>query len=944
MNGYKFFRKSVFISLLFFLSLTVIAQEQQNEGNTPVVELILDPELRFGRLDNGLRYYIRHNETQKGQADFYLAHKVGSMQEEDHQRGYAHFLEHLALRSSKNFPSKSGIKGYTEKAGLKTELFTGFDETIYKLMNVPVNNQSNIDSCLLILHDWTSFLLLEDDAIEEEREAARVEWRAGHTSQIRLWEQQLHVMYPKSKYGLRIPTGILGIIENFPKSDFLSFYKKWYSPDLQAVVIVGDIDVDKIEEKVKTIFSEIPKSSNTEPKDLYIVTDNDYPLISIVKEREETNATLTIYYKHDKLPLNLKGTTVDFMTNYLDEVIYQVMNERLAGLTIRPDAPFITASARDKNYFVSKTKSAWTISCIVKPDQWENAVSALIAETERLRQAGITNEEYERAKTQILKAYESAYNDREKSTNNYLASKYVNHFVNNDYMTGIEFEYDLIQQFAPVFEAEAINSYLSTIFKGLNYCKNMVISLTGPNNTAIKYPSEDELIDIYINACDEIVGGYDKELIDMELIPQLPTPGTIVSEREDTLFGTTVYTLNNGVTVVLKQTGFKQNQILMSARSPGGTTVFKDEKDSSNLSMINEAIAVSGLGELNAANLKKYLDYYKISYRSNLSESSEFISGEAVPSNLKTLFEIIYLQFTGIRSDTAVFSSYRESFKAQLENQRSNPDLFRDTFFSMAYGANSRQSFDFDKIDYNRMIDMYKERFADASDFVFTFVGDVDKQAIRPLLEQYIATLPSLNRKDKADESQVIPYQKGEIVKHFTIKATEPVSRLALLYSGNMPYNLKNLIVVQSLNNIIEIIFEEKLLPFGYTISNLYFSVDLFDFPEGRTSVQIFIDSNSETQKEILEVVKAELQKLAEEGPNDVAMIRNYNAILKKRKELFQANDYWLNIITSYYSNNFDAHTDYETILESLTKDDIKSFIKELLNQGNVIEVVMSPE
>ena len=949
MKKYNFYRKSFFMTLLFSITISIISQNQQNDGNAPVERLPLDPRLRLGRLDNGLTYYIQHNEIPKGRAEFYLVHDVGSLQEEDHQRGYAHFLEHLALRSSKNFPDKNGIGGYTKSKGLKTELSTGFDESVYKIVDVPTNRQSIIDSCLLILHDWTSFLLFDDEVIEEERDAVRVEWRTKHTPAIRLLEQQLPVMYPKSKYGVRLPIGIIGIIENFQKKDFLAYYNKWYTPEYQAIVIVGDIDVDKIEAQIKSIFSDMPTPDNPQQKQLYEVSDNEFPIISIAKEKEEKNLTLTIYYKVEPFPFRFKGTIMHLTSVYTYNILHQVINERFAELLKKTNTPFISTSANIKNYFVSNSKDAWTTTGTVKSNEIASAIKILIEETEKLKIKGITEKEYERARERIFKSYEADIIEKDKISNNRLANKYVNHFTINDNISAAEIDYEVIKQIASFFQVEQINDYIRFIFKDHDFISNIVISLTGPDDDKISYPTEEELLKMYDDACEEIVGASKEEISQIVLIPELPEPGEIISEIEDPLFETTNFELSNGVKVIVKKTDLKQNQILMSAISPGGSSQFNDEKDIWNLKLLNTIIRVNGLGDFSATALKRYSNFNNVLYNSGLTESSEILNGEATPNNLKALFEIIYLQFTGICPVNEVYAAAKEGIRTQLDNQNSNTaTIFSDTIYSMAFNnhprSNRLKSRDFDKIDYNRMIEMYKERFSDASDFVFVFVGDVDNQKIRPLIKQYLATLPSQNRKEIADESQIVPYQKGTIVKHFPMKLAEPESKIALLYTGTMPYNIKNLIITQSLNKILELKFYEKLLPYGYEITNLFTEVDLYDFPEGRTSIQIFIDANPEKQHNIIEIVKQEVTRLTEEGTDEEMIKKAYDSILSKRYEILQANDYWLNVLNAFYSRKFDSHTNYETILKSITKDDVKQFTKELINQGNLIEVVMYPE
>jgi zinc protease len=925
----------------------------ESAGAPKIEKLIIDPKIRFGRLDNGMTYYIRHNELPKERAEFYIVHNVGSMQEEDSQRGLAHFLEHMAFNGSKNFPSKTGIKDYTESLGMQfganLNAYTGFDRTVYMLMNVPVTREGIIDSCLLILHDWSCYLSLTDESIEKERGVIREEWRTGRDAQMRLWEQQLPKIFPDCKYGNRMPIGSIDIINNFKGKELRDYYNKWYRPDLQALIITGDIDVDKIEAKIKAMSADILPPDDETPIVETPVPDNSKPLVSIARDREMTQMELTIFYKHDVLPEVLRGTMADFLTNYSRAVVSQVMSERFSDIVQKPNPPFLGAYAADGDFLVAKTKGAWSSIAIVKPEEPERGMNALVLETERIRRFGITEAEYERARTNIIKSYESAYNEREKQQNRSYANEYVRHFTTGECIPGIEAEYEIIKQLAPNFPVEGVNNFIKSLFNSENREENIVISLAGPDLPEIKYPSEQELLAMYHKATQQPVTENADEAINKELIGELPTPGKIVEEKEDPKFGATLFTLSNGVRVVVKPTKYKKDEIIVTAKSPGGMSLFKDEKDIWNLKMLNSSATLGGLGHLNASELGKALAGKQFTLTIALSDECENINGVVTPSDLKTLFELIYLGFTGIRIDDDAYSSYAERAKSQLVNYALNPQVvFVDSVTSVLYNGNPWKNrltaSDFDRIDYHRMIDMYKERYGDASDFLFTFVGNIDIDTIRPYLEQYLAVLPSLNRKEQADESVAMPYRKGKVKRHFTRKLETPMTSVSLVYSGEMPYNMKNAVISQLLNKILQLVYTEKVRENEGASYGVSSEVALRQFPKGNTTIQVVYNTSPDRKDKILDIVKSELQRIAREGPAEKDLTKSRDNIIKSRAEAMQINSYWLNTLDIYYYRDFDSHTDYESTLQTITVADIRDFTKKLLDQGNEVEVVMSPE
>ena len=572
------------VALLFVLLPVLGAQEA---GPLPI-----DSKVRYGKLDNGLTYYIRHNELPKGRADFYIVHNVGSVLEEENQRGLAHFLEHMAFDGSKHFPN-DGMDHYIESVGMRGgenfNAYTSFDETVYMVMNAPVDKPAVTDSCLLILHDWTGFLSLTDSAIAKERGVIREEWRTRQDAQARLWEQQLPKMYPGSRYANRMPIGTIEVIENFKPDELRAYYHKWYRPDQQAIIVVGDVDMAEVERKVREMFGDIPAPVNPAERKEAEVPDNEEPLVSVATDKEAANTVLFLFYKHDNLPKERRATIEGAVHNYIQSICASVMAERFDAIVHQPNPPFIYAEGYDSdNYMVARTKGAWTTAAMVKDNAVDSALFALVRENERARQFGFTKGEYDRAKANVLKSYESAYNEREKQPNSAYSREYLSHFTEGGYIPGIEMEYELMRQIAQELPLEAVNQYVAQVISE----RNIVISLTGPDKAGVTYPTEAELLAMFEKARRQPVEPYRETVSNEPLIPALPAPGKI-AKSEAGLLGSTVLTLGNGVRVVLKPTTLKRDQVLLSASSPGGSSLYGPD-EIVNLKVFNDVIELFG--------------------------------------------------------------------------------------------------------------------------------------------------------------------------------------------------------------------------------------------------------------------------------------------------------------------------------------------------------------
>ena len=933
---------SLFILCYVMLGQGVSAQSEMEQ------KLPIDPKIRYGQLPNGMMYYIRHNALPEERADFYIVQNVGSMQEEDNQRGLAHFLEHMAFNGTKNFPEGGhSIDDFTEGIGMRLgenlNAYTSFDETVYMLMDAPVVRPEIVDSCLLVLHDWSAFLTLSDSMIEKERGIIREEWRRQADAQTRLWEQQLPKMYPGSRYADRLPIGTIDVINNFKPDELRDYYKKWYRPDLQAIIIVGDIDVDHIESRVKTMFADIPAPVDPAKRELSIVPDNEEPLVSIAKDKESTNTILSIYYKYDQLPDELRGTIADYMFHYMTQVVGLVMNERFSAIVEKADPPFIYAYAGSGDYMIAKTKGAWTSAALVKPDGINEALAALVTETNRVKQFGFTAAEYDRARTNILKGMESAYNEREKQRNSSFASEYVRHFTEGECIPGIEAEYELLNQLAPVLPVDVVNQYVRSSIGD----ENIVISLMGPDTEELVYPTETELLAKFTQAQALPVEPYKEEVSDEPLISLLPTPGRIVETKEDPLFGATIYTLSNGVKAILKETEHKKDQILMSGSSKGGTTLFGD-KDLYNLKLFNHLTDLGGLGEFSNTQLSKVLTGKNVSCSTNVGDDYESISGSAVPSDIRTLFELVYLSFTAPRSDDEAYLSFIERMKSQLENVKLNPMVaFSDTITSAFYGNAPRvkriEPDELTKISYARVMEMYKERFADASDFVFTFVGNIDKDSMIPMMEQYLAALPSLKRIEEGNPNNVPLVRKGAYTNHFNRTMETPKASILNLYSGTMPYDEKTRLTAAILKQILDLVYTEKIREKEGGTYNVSSTIQLAVFPKGETTLQVYFDTEPAMKEKLSAIVKDELTAIVSNGPREIDFTKTRDNMLKRHEESMQENGYWLGILDAYYFRGSDWHTNYKETLNRMTPADVQHFAKQLIEQGNHIDVIMEP-
>lgn len=926
--------------LLSLVLLGITAMAQQNPPQ-PV-----DPNVRKGTLENGLTYYIRQNKLPENRADFYIAQKVGSMQEEDNQSGLAHFLEHMAFNGTKNYPGKSMLN-YLQDNGIKfgtnINAYTSFDETVYYLTDVPTTNEKLVDSVLLVLHDWSNGILLEDEELEKERGVIREEWRTRGGAQFRLWEKMLPVMYKDSKYARRLPIGSIDVINNFKPDEIRTYYKKWYGPDLQGIIVVGDFDADNMEAKVKELFGKIPARENSAAREYFPVPDNDTPVVSIATDPEATRTQLMVFYKHDPTPDEIKLSQAGLVINYIKSAASMMISDRFREIIQKPNAPFTSAYAYDGEYFVAKTKDAWTVVGGSADDKIKDAIAAMIRETERVKRFGFTASEYERARTNILKQYENEHNNRDKERNDQYSQEYVSSFINSEPIPGIEYEYNMMNMIAPNIPLEAINQTVAQLIGD----KNMVISVSGPEKEGLVYPSADELIAVIDGVKAENIEAYREEVSNEPLIAAPPTPGKITRTEKDDVLDATVWTLQNGMKVILKPTDFKDDQIVMTGTSAGGYSHYAGE-DPINAKMMSSIITLGGVGHFSATNLTKALAGKTASARPSVSLTTQDFNGSSSIKDFETMLQLVYLYFTAPRSDDDAFQSFLQRMETQLRNQEAEPMVaFGDAATKALYGDNPltkrTRVEDLAGIDYKRIMEMYQQQFRNPGSFTFTFVGNIDEAKVKPLIERYLASLPG-----QAVKGDFVPvpmdFVKGKSENIFRREMQNPKASVFIASTGNIERNQENMLLMSMFDQILDIVYTEKVREEEGGTYGVYTQGGISRYPKGQSSLQIIYDTDPAKMESLNAIIHRELKSVADNGPRaaDFSKVKEY--MLKQYNENLKENSYWLNVLDTKYFYGEDTHSHYLNTLNAITADDVKDFAEKFLSQGNEAVVVMMPK
>ena len=920
------------------LSATMLAQQ--------AMPVPFDPNVRRGKLENGLTYYIRHNEKPAQRANFYIAQKVGSILEEDDQQGLAHFLEHMAFNGTKNFPGKA-LLNYMEHNGVKfgenVNAWTSIEQTVYMLTNVPTTNMNLVDSCILILHDWSSFISLEGEEIDKERGVILEEMRQGQGAQMRIYEKMLPEIYPNSPYGHRLPIGTKEVVSGFDHEALRAYYHKWYRPDLQGIIIVGDIDVNEVENHLKSIFEDIPAPVNPAERIRFQVADNAEPIVSICTDPEETTYDVSVFYKHDIVPFEERGDVQYWIKGYIDQLVATMYNNRLEELTQKANPPFIYGGGYYSTFFISDTKDAWMSAAVAKDkDGIDEALNAIVAENKRMQQYGFTASEFERAKADLMKRIENQSDERDKQETGRIFRPILNHFLTNEPLMGIENEYMLLSQILPALPVEAINQYAAELIRE----DNIVITLTAPEKEGEVLPTKAELLAMFNKAKEAEVEPYVETVSNEPLIATLPVKGAIESKKHDDTFDATVLTLKNGVTVIYKPTTFKDDEVLMNAYSFGGYSVM-DQSDPYTLQEINSLAALGGVGNFSAIDLPKVLAGKKASVHPQIGSLTEGMSGNCSARDLETMLQLTYLYFTSPRSDEEAFQSYITRTKAMVANAESDPNTaFRDNLMFAMYDnhplVKRMKAEDYDKVDYAKALKLYADRFKDANNFVFTFVGNINPETFEPLVEQYIGSLKT-KKNDETWTANVPAITDKDVNSHYTKSMENPMVTCYMVYNGEMAYTMENQMKMQVLSDVMDIVYTEKIREDEGGTYGVGVNGNLTLRPKETFMFLIAFQTNKEMYEKLIGIAVAELQNVANQGPRPEDLKKVKEFLIKKHSEDLESNRYWMNCIQTQYRDGYNPMANYEQIVNGITSDDVANMAKAVL-KGYKKEVVQIPE
>ena len=932
--------KKLTLTLIAMLALSATMFAQQ------AMPVPFDPNVRRGKLENGLTYYIRHNEKPAQRANFYIAQKVGSILENDDQQGLAHFLEHMAFNGTKNFPGK-GLLNYMEHNGVKfgenVNAWTSIEQTVYMLTNVPTTNMNLVDSCILILHDWSSFISLEGEEIDKERGVILEEMRQGQGAQMRIYEKMLPEIYPNSPYGHRLPIGTEEVVSGFKHDALRAYYHKWYRPDLQGIIIIGDVDVNEVENHLKSIFEDIPAPINPAERTRFQVADNAEPIVSICTDPEETNYNISLYYKHDIVPFEERGDVQYWLKGYIDQLVSTMYNNRMEELTQKANPPFIFGYGYYGTFFVSDTKEAWTGLAYAKDkDGIDEALTAIVAENKRMQQYGFTASEFERAKADLMKQIENQYDERDKQETSRYFYPILNHFLTNEPLLGIENEYMLLGQIMPMLPVEAINQYAKELIRE----DNIVITLTAPEKEGEVLPTKEELLALFNKAKEIEVEPYKETVSNEPLIATLPVKGAIESKKHDDTFDATILTLKNGVKVIYKPTHFKDDEILMSAYSFGGYSVM-DQSDPYTLQQLNELAGLGGLGNFSAIDLPKVLAGKKVHVSGNVNTFTENVSGSCSVKDLETMMQLIYLSFGTPRSDEEAYQSFITRTKAMLANIESNPDVaFSDNLIFALFDNHPlrkrMKAEDYDKVDYAKALKLYADRFKDANNFVFTFVGNIDPETFEPMVEQYIGALKT-KKNDETWTANVPAITDKDVTSHYTKAMENPKVTCYMVYNGDMEFNRKNQLTMQVLSDVMDIVYTEKIREDEGGTYGVGVNASLNNRPKESFMFLIGFNTNKEMYEKLMGIAKAELQNMANQGPRPEDLKKVKEFLVKKHAEDLESNRYWMNYIQTQDSDGYNPMANYNEIINGITSSDVANMAKAVLN-GYKKEVVQIPE
>jgi len=917
-------------SCLFFFSILISAQGQP---------LPVDKDVVTGTLDNGVTYYIQKNSKPEKRAELRLFVKAGSVQENDDQQGLAHFVEHMAFNGTKNF-KKNELVNYLEKLGIKfgpeLNAQTGFDQTIY-MLKVPTDSVDILAKGFQVLEDWAHNLSFDPEEIDKERGVVIEEWRLGRGAQMRMMNKLLPILFKESKYAERLPIGKKDIIESADYQTIKSFYHDWYRPDLIGVAAVGDFNIKDIESYIKQHFAGIKPPENEKEEITYNIPKHKETYFGIASDKEAQFSTVSVYYLQD--PKIVKDVE-DYKNRLVHTIFYGILNDRLNELTASADPPFAYGYSGSERLVKSSDLSY--LVALVKEGGIDRGLEALLREAERIYRFGITQTEVDRQKKNLLRLAEKSLDEKDKTESSRIINEIENNFLYNQPLISVEDNYKLINELLPGINLEDVNSVSSEMLTP----ENRIVLVTSPEKDSLKIPDNAELSAVIDKINSENITPYIDKVASEPLVKNVPSPSTIVSSISTPSLNLTEWTLGNGVKVIIKPTDFKNDEVVFSAFSPGGSSEVRDN-DFLSAQYATSLLMESGLDGLNRTELEKYLTGKIVNVNPYIGFYFEGMQGGASPKDIETLFQLIYTYFIEPRIDSTGYSSFTTKLKSFLANRSSNPQAaFKDTmqvtlsnyhFRSRPVTVNM-----LDEINPDKSLSIYKDRFGDANDFTFVFAGNIDTSAVKPLVETYLGGLPSHNRVDVPVDLKFKDI-KGSISK-IVKKGIEPKSSVAITYVGNMDFTRKTEYLMQSLVDILRIKLRETIREDKSGTYGVYCYKQIYRIPQAHYDINFGFGCDPRRVDELVETFHTVLDSIKTFGPDETIMTKVKESQRRQRELDIKKNSFWIGIISDYLENNEDPSEilNYNKWIDEMTAEDIKECANEYLGD-DVVKVVLYP-
>jgi zinc protease len=926
-------------TLLLLLSLSLFSQEITY---SPTAPLPMDPDVIYGKLDNGMTYYIRENREPKERAELYLAVNAGAMSEDEDQNGLAHFTEHMAFNGTKNFDKKA-ILNYLQSIGMKfgpeINAFTSSDETNYMLQKVPTTDQKVIDTALLILYDWATNISFDNAEIDAERGVIHEEWRTGRSAMFRMMREANKTIFKDSKYATHDVIGDINTIDNFEHDVVKRFYRDWYRPDLQAIIAVGDFDGKAMEKHIRELFSTIPKKENPRNKEYFPVPDHQETLITVQTDKEAMYPMVQIFYKHDP---NENRDMEYYRDNYMQELFNTMYNTRMQELILSENPPFVYGFAMYTG--LTRTKDGFVSFAVGNNNELDKSVHALLLENKRLVQFGFTSTELERAKSELKRNKEKQFAEKDKMQNDSYVWQYYSNFLENEPMPGIAYDFAFTDVVLPGITLEEINAQA----KEWIIDHNRVISVMSPDNPDIKVPTEQEVRDIIAAVEQEAVVAYVDKVTDKPLMPFEITPAPVAKKGKNKTLGTTEWTFDNGVKVVLKTTDFKEDEIVMNAFSYGGTSLY-EIKDLVSADLSAYLVEESGLGDFDRISLSKKLTGQIVNISPYITNESEGFSGSCSAKDLETMLQLLHLYFTVPRTDDVAFNALIKRLKAVYDNRALEPEsALQDTMQVVLANYNPRvrpfTSALIDEASLKRMKSIFKARFGDPGSFTFYFVGNIDPETAKPLMEQYIGGLPTVTREETWVDNNVRP-PAGKVTREIKREMKVPKGTVYLTYTGTFDYDdVQARLYLSALCDILDVRFVETIREeqSGTYGAGVYEGMD--KYPYESYSVSIFFDCDPQNAGKLKDIVYQEIEKLKTEGPTEKDLHGVIENKLKVHQENLRQNNYWINLIKNkdYYNSDLSEYSEFEEYVNKMSRESLKAAAQQFFG-NNIVEVVLLP-